>query len=40
MGAKGQPVAVLSVSMVPNRQALSNLTASELHSLPGCFPVS
>ena len=34
MGARGQPVAVLSVSMV-NRQALSNLTASELHSLPG-----
>jgi hypothetical protein len=34
MGKGGQPVAVLSVSMV-NRQALSNLTASELHSLPG-----
>ena len=34
MGESGQPVAVLSVSMV-NRQALSNLTASELHSLPG-----
>lgn len=34
MGEGGQQVAVLSVSMV-NRQALSNLTASELQSLPG-----
>ena len=34
MGASGQRFAVLSVSMV-NRQTLSNLTASELQSLPG-----
>lgn len=34
MGAGGRRVAVLSVSMV-NRQTLSNLTASELQSLPG-----
>jgi len=34
IGASGQQVAVLSVSMV-NRQALSNLTASDMQSLPG-----
>jgi len=34
MGDSGRQAAVLSVSMI-NRQALSNLTASELQSLPG-----